>query len=768
MKAAEHGRAAVSALRPRGIGGLVRSRPPLALLLWLAGIQGLIVLNAPDELAVLEPPGGGARHPRPSRRAAACRAVDQWWELQVFASVPVVLLAAAALLAVAAPGLTPAVLVLVLIVLGWTAVWLLTGVARVSLFLYQAFERSPRRSPDLARSGLHPHWQLALVHTKDPPRVRDLIDETLRLVDDLAAAAPDRRTEDEAGVVCRQDAVTTDAARRVLLTAGRVEELPGPVVVTVLREPTHQLQEPGTVGGAGISVILLGLATTMAVLPVLVAGSERQACGGGLACQGRPTGYGAALSWLLPFVDDDTVHAATLPTKVLGWLFVGLLVVVTVCLVVAVRRTAELTRTELAAVHGQVSGSALPAPVWAGPGPSVEPAIFLNYRKEDGGWVVAIHRYLADSFEGVFRDSHSIRAGEDFEQALLGAVRTTRVVLAVIGPGWVDARTPDGRRRLEDEDDWVRREMAEAFRHDVPVVPVLVDGAARLTDADLPADIAAIRKAQYVDLRHRTDPYDLAKLADQVQELVPDLRRRAEDGGRARSRAEIDAFLRANLPPQQQRAGHRDHLVEVLAATVGRAERLLAVAPCRFHSGPAVLVVTDRQVRPRRTRYRRERAAGRPDAGRVVDREPDPHPPGAGDSPLRPSAGPGDRGRHHPAHPHRLAAGRQRCWARRPTWAGSYEMVRGAAWRSVTLFRVPSGDRGPVRHLRQRPGVSRSRRRPERRTLAPADASGGVEAGQVEDPAVHAVHGGRRRVSRVVGGCPGSRRRSAGRRRRSS
>ncbi|MGH3792738.1 MAG: hypothetical protein ACRDQ9_18475 [Pseudonocardiaceae bacterium] len=48
-------------------------------------------------------------------------------------------------------------------------------------------------------------------------------------------------------------------------------------------------------------------------------------------------------------------------------------------------------------------------------------------------------------------------------QELLGRVRTAPVLLAVVGPRWLTATDPTGRRRIDDPDDWVRRELAEAL-----------------------------------------------------------------------------------------------------------------------------------------------------------------------------------------------------------------------------------------------------------------------------------------------------------------
>ena len=51
-------------------------------------------------------------------------------------------------------------------------------------------------------------------------------------------------------------------------------------------------------------------------------------------------------------------------------------------------------------------------------------------------------------------------------------------LLAVIGKHWVFGSNSDKKRRLDDPTDFVRVEIEAALTRDVPVIPVLVDGAA--------------------------------------------------------------------------------------------------------------------------------------------------------------------------------------------------------------------------------------------------------------------------------------------------
>jgi hypothetical protein len=152
--------------------------------------------------------------------------------------------------------------------------------------------------------------------------------------------------------------------------------------------------------------------------------------------------------------------------------------------------------------------------------------VFINYRGEDShSYGALLYTELARQFgaERVFLDGESIPAGADFVQELLGRVRSARVLLAVIGPRWLSASDPTGRRRIDDPADWIRRELAEAFTAGVRVIPVLTEQAQLPAEADLPADIAALSRCQYRHLRHREPTTDLARLVTDLTSLDPTL-----------------------------------------------------------------------------------------------------------------------------------------------------------------------------------------------------------------------------------------------------
>lgn len=146
--------------------------------------------------------------------------------------------------------------------------------------------------------------------------------------------------------------------------------------------------------------------------------------------------------------------------------------------------------------------------------------IFLSYRRQDSSSATG---RLADRLEAVFgptrvfRDHDSIAAGDDFAQAIRRAIDASTVLIVVVGTGWLDAAQPDGRRRLDDPQDWVRLEIEAAFDAGIGVVPVLVEGAAMPGEARLPASLAALARCQAIELSETRWRYDTDRLIEVLQ-----------------------------------------------------------------------------------------------------------------------------------------------------------------------------------------------------------------------------------------------------------
>ena len=91
--------------------------------------------------------------------------------------------------------------------------------------------------------------------------------------------------------------------------------------------------------------------------------------------------------------------------------------------------------------------------------------IFISYRRDDSqAWAGRLYDALRRTFgpTRVFRDIDTLEAGVDYAEAIEQWLAKSDVVLVVIGPRWLTAADPNGRRRLDDPDDLARLEVAAA------------------------------------------------------------------------------------------------------------------------------------------------------------------------------------------------------------------------------------------------------------------------------------------------------------------
>lgn len=134
-------------------------------------------------------------------------------------------------------------------------------------------------------------------------------------------------------------------------------------------------------------------------------------------------------------------------------------------------------------------------------------SIFLSYRRRDSNVLAfMIAKRLQARFgpSCVFFDHESINPGAGWRSRIDGALRRSRVVIAVIGPHWGEElrdRMKPGDRPGED---WVRHELETALQRGLPVVSLLVDDAQMPPRDEFGPGLAALPEHQ--SFRLRTGP----------------------------------------------------------------------------------------------------------------------------------------------------------------------------------------------------------------------------------------------------------------------
>ena len=133
--------------------------------------------------------------------------------------------------------------------------------------------------------------------------------------------------------------------------------------------------------------------------------------------------------------------------------------------------------------------------------------VFISYRRSDSIDICGrIYDRLVRDFgeENVFKDVDNIPFGVDFVEYLDNQVKECTVLLAVVGPKWVDVEDDKGRR-IDDPNDFVRIEIESALKRNILVVPLLVGGAGMPHMGDLPETLQPLTRRNGIQIRPDPD-----------------------------------------------------------------------------------------------------------------------------------------------------------------------------------------------------------------------------------------------------------------------
>jgi uncharacterized membrane protein YeaQ/YmgE (transglycosylase-associated protein family) len=154
---------------------------------------------------------------------------------------------------------------------------------------------------------------------------------------------------------------------------------------------------------------------------------------------------------------------------------------------------------------------------------SLTPGVFISYRRQDTQHLAGrLYDRLRDHFgkERVFMDVDSIEPGLDFGEVIDKAVRSSGVMLVLIGEKWLTSTDKQGRRRLDNPDDYVRLELEATLNRQVRVIPVLVEGATMPSSQELPASLASFSRRNALEMSHTRFDDDAHRLIDIVQRAL--------------------------------------------------------------------------------------------------------------------------------------------------------------------------------------------------------------------------------------------------------
>ena len=143
------------------------------------------------------------------------------------------------------------------------------------------------------------------------------------------------------------------------------------------------------------------------------------------------------------------------------------------------------------------------------------PKVFISYRRSDSLAATGrLYDRLNTAYPGMFfRDVSGIGVGVDFAKEIERAIASSVALIAVIGPTWA-TESVNGRRRLDDPDDFVRLEVLNALKRGIRIIPVLVGGASIPEEEQLPPELHPLRKWNAIRLVEEYYEEGLERLID--------------------------------------------------------------------------------------------------------------------------------------------------------------------------------------------------------------------------------------------------------------
>src|SRR5215831_4285717 len=157
--------------------------------------------------------------------------------------------------------------------------------------------------------------------------------------------------------------------------------------------------------------------------------------------------------------------------------------------------------------------------------------VFINYRREDTApYAGRLYDRLTAHFGGdqVFIDIDQIEPGEDFVEAINRKVSACDIAIVAIGPDWLDATDASGKRRLDDEEDFVRMEIVAALQRNIRVIPVLVGGTQMPRKQDLPEALAPLSRRNAIELSETRFHADVNRLIEAIEKSSAVVEKRVE------------------------------------------------------------------------------------------------------------------------------------------------------------------------------------------------------------------------------------------------
>jgi hypothetical protein len=172
--------------------------------------------------------------------------------------------------------------------------------------------------------------------------------------------------------------------------------------------------------------------------------------------------------------------------------------------------------------------------------------IFISYRRADARGVAgrlgdSLGQYFGDN--RVFRDIEDIAGGADFGDVIQQNLANADAVIVLMGQDWLSITDSEGRRRLDDPNDWVAEEISVAIQSGIPIFPVLIENTPMPREEELPEKLKPLLRYNALSISDNRWKFDVLRLGKIISFDIPSASEKILD----RVRAGISFALFASL-----------------------------------------------------------------------------------------------------------------------------------------------------------------------------------------------------------------------------
>ncbi len=146
--------------------------------------------------------------------------------------------------------------------------------------------------------------------------------------------------------------------------------------------------------------------------------------------------------------------------------------------------------------------------------------IFINYRRVlDKALAHVVKGELSTHFgaSAVFLDYKSISPGDQWEDRILHHLDRSSIMISLISKDWLKVQNPErgNRRRIDLDDDWVRREIAYCISSRKVIIPLMIEGGGFPERDNLPENIQ-----DFVKFQNSSVSFNLENIENEILKIV--------------------------------------------------------------------------------------------------------------------------------------------------------------------------------------------------------------------------------------------------------